>query len=116
LAILLLLFLCLPSPEDHRNDHSLISQLFYGRHLQPVLLNVDIKAFLTTRLALTLWALYLLSALFENRQRFPDKLFSRELFWSNFMPGAANLSLTQLGAIYNNSPRIKPILMILVSN
>ncbi|KAL3082994.1 hypothetical protein niasHS_010796 [Heterodera schachtii] len=47
---------------------SLISQLFYGVHLQPVLLNVDLKAFLTVRVSLSLWALFLISAQFVHHQ------------------------------------------------
>ncbi|KAI3422263.1 hypothetical protein GPALN_012792 [Globodera pallida] len=69
---------------------SLVSQFFYGFHLQPVLLNVDVKSFLTIRLALTFWALFLISAQFVHR-RLSD---------ANFSPFSPLITTTALQLLY----------------
>ncbi|CAK5023002.1 unnamed protein product [Meloidogyne enterolobii] len=70
--LLLLIFLFLPSQEDQRFDFSVISQIFYGRQLRPVLLTVDLKAFITCRIGFTFWALYLISSIFEYQKLYPN--------------------------------------------
>ncbi|KAF7637270.1 hypothetical protein Mgra_00003236 [Meloidogyne graminicola] len=72
LLLLLLLFLCLPCQEDQRFGFSVISQIFYGRQLRPIILTVDIKAFITCRIGFTFWALYLISAIFEYQKLYPN--------------------------------------------
>ncbi|KAI1719772.1 ergosterol biosynthesis ERG4/ERG24 family domain-containing protein [Ditylenchus destructor] len=51
-------------------DNGLVSRLFFGKHLQPVVLGVDVKQFLTNRIMFTLWAVYIISSLFHQKARF----------------------------------------------
>nr|CAD2202018.1 unnamed protein product [Meloidogyne enterolobii] len=85
LLLLLLIFLFLPSQEDQRFDFSVISQIFYGRQLRPVLLTVDIKAFITCRIGFTFWALYLISSIFEYQKLYPNEKPSFSLLTTFFL-------------------------------
>uniref|UniRef100_A0A915P4W6 7-dehydrocholesterol reductase n=1 Tax=Meloidogyne floridensis TaxID=298350 RepID=A0A915P4W6_9BILA len=85
LLLLLLIFLFLPSQEDQRFDFSVISQIFYGRQLRPVLLTVDLKAFITCRIGFTFWALYLISSIFEYQKLYPNEKPSFSLLTTFFL-------------------------------
>ncbi|KAI1723917.1 ergosterol biosynthesis ERG4/ERG24 family domain-containing protein [Ditylenchus destructor] len=55
---------------ENYDDNGLVSRIFFGKHLQPVVLGVDVKQFLTNRIMFTLWAVYIISSLFHQKTRF----------------------------------------------
>uniref|UniRef100_A0AC35FB07 7-dehydrocholesterol reductase n=1 Tax=Panagrolaimus sp. PS1159 TaxID=55785 RepID=A0AC35FB07_9BILA len=47
-----------------------ILEFFFGKELQPKILDIDIKNFVTNRIAFTLWALYAVSCIYHSKQLF----------------------------------------------
>ncbi|KAM3716626.1 7-dehydrocholesterol reductase [Dirofilaria immitis] len=64
IVIVLLLYKRQRSKNDDTSD--IISDLFFGTDLRPVIYSVDLKHFVTYRIARTLWPLYIISSVYYN--------------------------------------------------
>ncbi|OZC07208.1 hypothetical protein X798_05786 [Onchocerca flexuosa] len=66
-SIIIVLFLYIRQRSKDDDDNSdIISDLFFGTDLTPMIYSVDLKHFITYRIARTLWPLYIISSVYYN--------------------------------------------------
>ncbi|VBB31052.1 unnamed protein product [Acanthocheilonema viteae] len=66
ISMIIVLLLYIRQRSDDADTSDIISGLFFGTDLTPTIFSVDLKHFITYRIARTLWPLYIISSVYYN--------------------------------------------------
>uniref|UniRef100_A0A914YHL8 7-dehydrocholesterol reductase n=1 Tax=Panagrolaimus superbus TaxID=310955 RepID=A0A914YHL8_9BILA len=83
-CIAMILYLHYFYNPNESSSEPFILEFFFGKELQPKILDIDIKNFVTNRIAFTLWALYAVSCIYHSKQLFlktPHSQYDRAGFY-----------------------------------
>ncbi|KAI6189128.1 7-dehydrocholesterol reductase [Aphelenchoides besseyi] len=67
LCVLIQGYLFYMNNDENTESESLIRDFYFGQQRQPIVLDMDVKAFLTNRIMCSLWASYLIAAFAKQR-------------------------------------------------
>uniref|UniRef100_A0A915PNY8 7-dehydrocholesterol reductase n=1 Tax=Setaria digitata TaxID=48799 RepID=A0A915PNY8_9BILA len=66
ISVIMVLLLYIGRRDKDDNSSDIINGLFFGTDLAPMIYSVDLKHFITYRIARTLWPLYIISSIYYN--------------------------------------------------